>query len=274
MASHPFAQSGLGRKAVPNLRRSTRIEAVIPVIISGRDASASQFRDEAVTETVNLHGARIQSHRDLLVGMHVTIECPRTGRVAKAICVRTNEAVPGTDLRHVSVQLEKPSNIWGVENPPEDWGILENTERDPQTAESSQPVKETPPVASEIGAKQVAAFEQQATQIVDAAAERLRGLLEGMLDVAFDDFQQRLDTAMAASLSSLNEQTSASLAQVESAIKKLHEDLNDDLDLKCAQAIAATEQSLRAQIPAMLASILTPGLQAPLPPAADLKSKH
>ncbi|HLY63462.1 MAG TPA: hypothetical protein VKV95_22210 [Terriglobia bacterium] len=274
MASHPFAQSGLGRKAVPNLRRSTRIEVAIPVIISGRDASARPFRDEANTETVNLHGARIQTHRDLLVGMHVTIESPRTGSVARAITVRTNESVPGTDLRYVSVQLEKPGNIWGIENPPEDWAIFESADGEAPAADSAQPAKGTPLAASEINAAQAAALEQQATQIVDAAAERLRGLVEGMLDVAFDDFQQRLEAAMGASLSTLNEASSAGLAQVESAIRKMHEDLHDELDLQCAQAIASTEQSLRAQIPGMLTAILTPGLQVPLPPAADLKSEH
>jgi vacuolar-type H+-ATPase subunit H len=214
-----------------------------------------------------MHGARIQSPRDLLVGMHITIESPRTGIVAKAICVRTNESVLGSEVRYVSVQLEKPGNIWGIENPPDDWAILENSG-------TVQPGKARLPAASGIPVQQIAALEQQATQIVDAAAQRLRGLVEEMLGQAFDEFQQRLDSALAAADSRMDEHSSQSLAQLEMNIKKFQEDLNEDLDLQAAQTVATTEQALRAQIPTILASILTPGLQPTPVTKLDLKPEH
>jgi hypothetical protein len=274
MVDYPFTHSSAGRKAIPNQRRSTRVEAVIPVFISGRDAASHPFRDETQTVTVSLHGARIQTRRDLLVGMQVTIESPRTRSAAKAICVRTNESVPGMDIRCVSVQLVKPGNIWGIENPPEDWAILENAEQEAQTADPAQPAKGVTPAAWGIRATQVAALEQQATQVTDAAAQRLRGLVEEMLGLAFEEFQQRLDAALAAAESRLNEHSNTSLAQLESTLKKFHEDLDDDLDLRAAQAVASTEESLRALVPNILASILSPSLQPPPALKADLKSKH
>lgn len=270
MGHHPFFNSSTGQKATPNHRRSTRVDVAVPVIISGRDASARPFRDEAQTTTVNLHGARIQTHRDLLVGMHLTIECPRTGTIAKAICVRTNESLPDTDLRYVSVQLEKPANIWGVENPPEDWAIRES----PDAASPAQRARAMVAAASEVPAPPVAALEQQAERIIDAAAQRLRGMVEEMLGQAFDEFQSRLDAALAEAESRVNRQSDESLAQLESALKNFHEDLSECLDLQSAQTVASTEQALRAQIPAILASILTPGLQTPPTITTDLKSKH
>jgi len=274
MPQNPFAQSGASRKPAVNHRRSTRVNAVVPVMISGRDASGHPFRDETQTETVNLHGARIQTHRDLLVGMHVTIESPRTGSTAKAICVRTNEIVPGTDLRHVSVQLEKPGNIWGIENPPADWAVIENAHQPAQSAGAALPVITVNPPAAEISSASLALLEQDTTQIVDAAAQRLRGLVEEMLSSAFNDFQQSLDDALAAAQSRMDDLSGESLDQVESALKKFQQDLSEDLDLQAAQTIATTEQSLRAQIPGILASILTPGLQTVPATKLDLKPEH
>jgi hypothetical protein len=274
MGHHPFGQSGLSRKSTVNHRRSTRVNAIVPVIISGRDASARPFRDETQTETINLHGARIQTHRDLLVGMHVTIECPRTGSTAKAICVRTNETVPGSDLQHVSVQLERPGNIWGIENPPDDWAAIEDAQQTVQTASAAQPVNSVAPPTPEISSTQLSQMEEQATQIVDAAAQRLRGLVEELLSSAFDDFQQRLDTALVAAESRVDEHSSESLAQLQSTLKKYHDNLSEDLDLHTAQTIATTEEALRAQISGILASILTPGLQTPSTTSLELKPKQ
>lgn len=267
MGHHPFAQSVGSRKATPNHRRSTRVHVVLPVIISGRDAAARPFRDETRTAIVNMHGALIQTQCDLLVGMQVTIESPRTGIVAKAICVRTNESVPDMDGRFVSVQLVKPANIWGIENPPDDWAHLENAEQE------AQPAQGATPAASGIGTTQVATLEQEVTQIIDAAEQRLRGLMEEMLGLAFEEFQQRVDAALAAAESRLNERSNESFAQLELALKKFHENLDDDLDLRAAQAVASTEEALRAMVPNILASILTPGLQPPPALKAELKSK-
>lgn len=250
------------------------MNTAVPVIISGRDASGSAFRDETQTETVNLHGARIQSHRDLLVGMHVTIECPRTRRTAKAICVCINETVEGSDLRHVSVQLERAGNIWGIENPPDDWAAIENTKQAGRPAGAAQPAGSAVTSAAEISTEQLRQLDEQATQIVDAAAQRLRGLVEEMLSAAFDDFQQRLDGALAGAESRVGERSSESLAQVEMALKKFHQDLDEELGHKTAQTVAAAEQAMRAQISGIMASVIPPDLQTPPSGNLDLKPKH
>jgi F0F1-type ATP synthase membrane subunit b/b' len=113
-------------------------------------------------------------------------------------------------------------------------------------------------------------LKDQATQIVDAAAQRLRTLVEEMLRTAFEDFQQRLDAALSAAEARLAVHTDESNAQVESTLKKFRE----ELDLQTEQTVASTEQVLRAQIPSIVASIFKPGAQLPSTLNVDLNNKQ
>ena len=67
--THPFFQSPFSRQpGGTNRRRSTRVDLVLPVVLSGRDASGETFREETQTATVNLHGAKIETTRNVLGG--------------------------------------------------------------------------------------------------------------------------------------------------------------------------------------------------------------
>ncbi|MBZ5563126.1 MAG: hypothetical protein LAP13_11990 [Acidobacteriia bacterium] len=95
MAHYPLAEPSASTKSFVNRPRSTRVNAAVPIILSGRDASGQAFRDEAHTVRASLHGALLQTPRQLLVGMRMTTESPRTGMTKKAICVRGDEPRPG-----------------------------------------------------------------------------------------------------------------------------------------------------------------------------------
>ena len=123
--THPFFQSPFSRHpGGTNRRRSTRLDLVLPVVLSGRDASGESFREETQTSTVNLHGAKVETSRNILVGMQVSIENPLTGDVEKAVCVRVFEGAPGDRKHFIATQLVRPGNIWGIEDPPEDWSAV------------------------------------------------------------------------------------------------------------------------------------------------------
>jgi len=77
-----------------NRRRSTRVDFVVPVILTGRDASGQPFREETYTSTVNLHGAKIRTRHQVLVGSQLVVENPRNGMSEKAICVHIVEHLP------------------------------------------------------------------------------------------------------------------------------------------------------------------------------------
>lgn len=77
---------------------------------------------EGETVVVNLHGALISTAVPLRVGMKIEIHVILTDKRALAEVVYIDPDRP----RLCGVGLEKPSNIWGVSLPPQDW-----TEEDP-----------------------------------------------------------------------------------------------------------------------------------------------
>jgi hypothetical protein len=97
------------------------------MILSGRDAAGQAFREETETSIVNLHGCRVRTTHQVLVGMLVTLDCPRANLSAKAVCVHVWEDSPGETGHHIAVQLLKPQNLWGLENPLADWQIIAET---------------------------------------------------------------------------------------------------------------------------------------------------
>jgi vacuolar-type H+-ATPase subunit H len=121
MIEHPFAKRRSPQELGPNNRRSTRVEFVSPIVVSGRDARGQVFREETETSIVNLHGCKLKMSHQILVGMVVTLETRHAPSPAKAICVHVWDPPRGETLREAAVQLLRPQNIWGLENPPPDW---------------------------------------------------------------------------------------------------------------------------------------------------------
>ena len=120
MGQIPFRRSGTADSAASR-RRSTRVEFSVPIVLTGRDAAGQPFREETETSTVNLRGCKLRTRHSVLVGMQVGLENPRLGVSGKAICVWVGETPPGETAHDIAVQLLKPGNLWGLENPPDDW---------------------------------------------------------------------------------------------------------------------------------------------------------
>ncbi len=249
MAHHPFAENSASAKSYAHRRRSTRVNVAVPIILSGRDASGRAFRDETYTAIVSLHGALVQTSRQLLVGMQVTIESPRAGITEKAICVHVDEPAAGEAVHTVGVQLVRPGNIWGLENPPADWQVA------PATPRQSQPAAAAPPVSKVAGparlsAEQLLTLEQQATQITDAAVVRLRGLVEEMLATAFDDFQRRLESALAGEQERLGSHSTMLEQQAGAAVEGAVERLRQRVEEKLAAATEDFQHRLDSKLAA------------------------
>jgi hypothetical protein len=146
MDKHPFSHAATSQEPSASRRRSSRIEFVTPVFLSGRDASGQRFRELTQTAAVNLHGCKLRTSYHVLVGMLVTLECPRTGTTGKAVCVRVWDAPQGEGGHEIAVQLIKPQNLWGVAEPPADWAVVTKTlvEGPPPQAEPPTPAEELP----------------------------------------------------------------------------------------------------------------------------------
>lgn len=127
MASHPFSQTPKAQEPGSARRRSTRIDYVTTVLLSGKDASGTPFREFTQTSIVNLHGCLLRTSYRILVGMIVNVECPKAGTSGKGVCVRVWDPSPGAAGHEIAIQLIKPQNLWGVPNPPPDWEIVIKT---------------------------------------------------------------------------------------------------------------------------------------------------
>ena len=127
MDNNPFSQTAKAQDSLASRRRSTRIDYITTVLLSGKDASGTPFREFTQTSIVNLHGCKVRTSYRIMVGMIVTVECPKAGTSGKGVCVRVWDAAPGVAGHEIAIQLIKPQNLWGVPNPPPDWEIVAKT---------------------------------------------------------------------------------------------------------------------------------------------------
>jgi hypothetical protein len=95
-------------------RRSTRIETDVLIEVQG-----AGFAYAGETLRVSLHGALIRTSAPLEVGTPVRVYVHRTGKSADAHIV---SVVEGSGSRY-GIELDRPSNIWGVASTPSDWKV-------------------------------------------------------------------------------------------------------------------------------------------------------
>jgi hypothetical protein len=110
---------GMTTKKHPELRRSTRVAADVPValdVLMELQAENSEYAGKTIT--VNLHGALVTTPAPLKLGDHVKVRVHLTGKSAQAAVVFANH-----DLSQFGLELQTPENIWGVALPPQDWNM-------------------------------------------------------------------------------------------------------------------------------------------------------
>lgn len=139
MSNNPFAQTTKSQDSGVVRRRSTRIDFITTVLLSGKDATGTPFREYTQTAIVNLHGCKVRTSYKIIVGMLVTIECPKAGTAGKGVCVRVWDPTPGVAGHEIAVQLIKPQNLWGVTNPPADWEVVAKSMVQGRTGQSERP---------------------------------------------------------------------------------------------------------------------------------------
>ena len=270
-------------------RRSTRIEAAIRIILTGRDAAGRPFREETETSTVNLHGARLATRHEVVVGMQVGLENYWTGEAEKAICVRVEEPAPGQTARYIAVQLLNPGNVWGIENPPADWEIVAaelggRAARSPRAATKLEVLPRpastaaaaavlAPPPAAPDADVLFAELEKRSAELMEFVLQILRKQTDEIVAKALGGFQQRLEEASTAGETRFGERVDQAFAELESALKTFRADLEDELTARQEQAVESAEQALRARISELVSTLLAPGAVAlpGKPPRASSK---
>jgi hypothetical protein len=114
-----------------DLRRSSRVERPVPLLILGTNRSGEPFQENTSAVAVNLHGCRYSSRHEYVPESWVTLQVTGTeGANSPCLRARVRSVLSGQtsrELCQVGVELETPGNVWGIPAPPEDWQRLLNT---------------------------------------------------------------------------------------------------------------------------------------------------
>jgi hypothetical protein len=114
-----------------DLRRSSRIELPVPLLILGTDPRGETFQEKTSAVAVNLHGCRYPSRHDYVHDGWITLQVIATdGASSPVVRARVRSILSAQTSREfcqVGVELDTPGNVWGIPTPPEDWQRLLGT---------------------------------------------------------------------------------------------------------------------------------------------------
>jgi hypothetical protein len=136
-------------------RRSTRIERSVPLIVFGQNRRGEPFVERTVSTSLNLHGCRYPSRHDYGVGSWITLQVVGLNVEPKPPAVRArvrsvHAGQSARELQQVGVELESPSNVWGISTPPQDWlRTPAGRTSTAQFATAVVPAKEPPAMSTE-----------------------------------------------------------------------------------------------------------------------------
>ncbi|MEQ1473636.1 MAG: hypothetical protein ABLQ96_07430 [Candidatus Acidiferrum sp.] len=105
----------------------------VTLIILGKNGLGQPFQEKTSSVSVNLHGCRYPSRHEYPVGSWVGIQVIQPDGEPNSPLMRAQVRSIHTpdsprELFQIGVELENPSNVWGVPSPPSDWQRLTNGE--------------------------------------------------------------------------------------------------------------------------------------------------
>jgi hypothetical protein len=107
-------------------RRSERVADSLPLIVRGIDLLGQAFEERTTTLAFNLHGCRYASKHHLPKNTWVTLELPqspeRRNVRARVSWIQRPHSV--REFFQIAAELESPSNLWGLESPPQSWMLV------------------------------------------------------------------------------------------------------------------------------------------------------
>lgn len=137
------------------LRRSTRIQRAVRLMIVGQNRQGQPYREKMSTVSLNLHGCCYQSWHNSHLGAKIDLQVTE-GFDAKSPVVRARVRSVRPPMSHselylIGVEFDTPANIWGIGSPPEDWlRVLEGTTTTTELAPAAAPAPEPTETAEAI----------------------------------------------------------------------------------------------------------------------------
>jgi hypothetical protein len=222
-------------------RRSTRVEHPVTLIVLGKNGLGQPFQEKTASVSVNLHGCRYPSRHEYPVGSWVGLQVVHSDRQARSPLIRAQVRSVHTpdsprELFQIGVELEIPSNVWGLSTPPEDWqkligGELSTTHlatggnlprepgaEAPVNGASNGPQPVPSPNANNESAKQAAAKTERFVITSDQLILSVRPKLQQAAEQAMHSaITSQLDEAVREAIGKIEELRRANGTQTESA---------------------------------------------------------
>jgi hypothetical protein len=108
----------------PGLRRSTRVLASVPILVSGKTSEGQHFTADAQTLVVNAHGALISLAKPVALGEQIMVRNKSTqeSRLCRIVYLGTTR---GGRIQ-MGIEFLGPSpSFWQIDFPPDDWDVPE-----------------------------------------------------------------------------------------------------------------------------------------------------
>ncbi len=275
------SESGANPNAELRKRRSTRIVQAVPLVVTGVDALGRPFVERTSSLILNCHGCRYQSKHYVLKNMWVTLEIPHpeTGQPPRSVRGRVAWIQRPRTVRQlfqVALELEVSGNVWGIAFPPVDWfpfpegvqvppvldGVPEPqplpsplppieaeapvsvSEAEIPSANTNDNLRVFPSPASATDAslqlaRQVARLVADARQQIQAAAQEAAShAVSAERRLSFEQWEQKF---------------AAGRAEFANETDRALERLQQETDKQAREALAATAETLRTELPRWLA---------------------
>lgn len=202
-------------------RRSTRVDKAIALKVEGVDSFRGPYSEEISTQTISCHGFKYLSKHQVLANALVVLELKNAKQNSLSARGRVKWVERPQDpsgLFQTAVELESPSNIWGIDSPPQDWLPFTGARNLEMDTSKSKPfaVPRPEPVgfaAEDKRAKVITARQPDSTQSLSSVARPV-GQLMG-------DFQQQMEGMLAeAAASAVRDRTAAILVELRATLRE------------------------------------------------------
>jgi hypothetical protein len=212
-----------------DLRRTSRIERSVPLLILGTNRRGEAFQEKTYAIAVNLHGCRYVSRHEYAPASWITLQVTGAdggnstvvrARVRSVVSARTPR-----ELFQVGVELETPGNVWGISSVPLDWRRFLGTSS--STVRSEVTVFPGPPASTSAITASAVSFEKDAapkeTERVAINAEQLQELQIAADKAVQVSLSTRVDEAVKVALGKIEEGSRARLRETQEASARLAE---------------------------------------------------
>jgi hypothetical protein len=116
-------------------RRTTRVVKHVPLTVTGTDALGQSFRVVTETVSVSCHGCKYRSKQYVPKYATVSIEIACPGLPLRVVSGRVIWIQRPRKIKQefeISLEFDKPENLWGIDPPPEDWVPFSKSEPPPE----------------------------------------------------------------------------------------------------------------------------------------------